>query len=111
MFDSLCCVSLNVRGIRESVKRKALFLFCKRSEADFIMLQETHSLEEDGKFWKVQWGNNIYYSHGSNHSAGVAILIHKFKGDVLEVIHSVEGRWILVVAKHDDTTTIQYLRI
>lgn len=106
MFDSMCCVSLNVRGIRESVKRKALFLFCKRSEADFIMLQETHSLEEDGKFWKVQWGNSIYYSHGSNHSAGVAILFHKFKGDVLEVIHSVEGRWILLVAKHDDTTTI-----
>lgn len=106
MVESLCCVSLNVRGIRESVKRKALFLFCKRSEADFVLLQETHSLEEDGKFWKLQWGNNIYYSHGSNHSAGVAILIHRFKGEVLEMLHSLEGRWVLIVAKHDNTTII-----
>lgn len=96
MFNSLCCVSLNVRGIRENVKRKALFLFCKRSETDFVLLQEAHSVEEDAKFWKLQWGNTIYryYSCGSNHSAGVAILIHKFKGEILEMIHSSEGRWV-----------------
>lgn len=83
---SLSVLSLNVRGLRDMVKRKALFLFCKRSEADFIFLQETHSVEEDTKFWKTQWGNTVHYSHGSSNSAGVAIFLHKFKGEILEVL-------------------------
>ncbi len=65
-------MSLNVRGIRDLLKRKATFLFCKNSEADLILLQETHSSESDIKFWKGQWGNKIYCSHGTNHSAGVS---------------------------------------
>lgn len=106
MFNSLSIVSFNVRGIRENVKRKALFLFCKRSEADIVMLQETHSTETEAKFWKSQWGNTIHYSHGSSHSAGVAILLHKFKGEVLELIRSSEGRWILMVVKQGNATYV-----
>lgn len=33
----------------------------------------------DVKLWKNQWANTIFCSHGSNHSAGVLILFHKFK--------------------------------
>ena len=88
--------------MRDTVKRKALFLFCKRSEADIVMLQETHSFELDVKFWRSQWGNTIHYSHGSNNSAGVAILLHKFKGEVLETVKSSEGRWVMIVIKQDN---------
>ena len=102
VFKSLSILSLNVRGMRDTVKRKALFLFCKRSEADIVMLQETHSFELDVKFWRSQWGNTIHYSHGSNNSAGVAILLHKFKGEVLETVKSSEGRWVMIVIKQDN---------
>lgn len=34
-FDSLTVMSLNVRGVRDLLKRKATFLFYKNSEADF----------------------------------------------------------------------------
>jgi len=74
-LNSLTVMSLNTRGIRDSVKRKAVFLFCKKSGADLILLQETHSCESDIKFWKGQWGNEIYCCHGTNHSAGVSIFI------------------------------------
>ncbi len=56
----------------------------------------------DENFWKTQWGNAVFYSHGSNHSAGVAILIHTFKGDILKVVGSDDGRWILTLIKLDN---------
>lgn len=102
-FRSLSVLSLNVRGLRDVVKRKAIFLFCKRSDADLIFLQETHSEGADMTFWKTQWGNMIFASHGSSHSAGVLTLIHKFKGDILKVVEANDGRWITTVIKQDNS--------
>lgn len=42
LFNSLNVMSLNVSGIRDTTERKAIFLLCKKSEADLILLQETH---------------------------------------------------------------------
>jgi len=88
-FNSLSIVSLNVRGLR-----------------DIIFLQEIHSEETDVKFWRTQWGNSIFFSHGSSHSAGSAIMLHKFKGSVLETLCSDEGRWVSVVVKQGNATFI-----
>ncbi len=41
------CISLNARDLRDSTKRKSIFLFCKGEKAHFILLQETHSTLED----------------------------------------------------------------
>lgn len=94
------------KGIRDLTKRKALFLFCKRSDADLILLQETDSCDSDTRFWKAQWGNVAHFSHGSNHSAGVSILVHGFKGDILEVVPSSDGRWIIIIVKQDNTVFV-----
>lgn len=75
-FGALNLCSINVRAIRNHFKRKAVFLFCRRYSTDFIFLQETYSCKEDEKFWKSQWGDGAYFSHGSNHSAGVAVLLN-----------------------------------
>lgn len=87
-FNSLNIVSLNVRGLRDSTKRKALFLFCKHTEADRIFLQETDSGETNCKFCKSQWGNSVFFDHGTNHSAGVVILLHKVRGDIIDSVTS-----------------------
>lgn len=97
---NLC--SINVRGLRDNTKTKALFLFCTSSNTDIVFLQEIHSDIEDEKLWKSQWGDAIYFSHGSNHSAGVAILLKRFNGDIVESIVSNEGRWIILVLKVDN---------
>lgn len=75
-------------------------------ESDLILLQETHSCELDTKFWKSQWGNTVYFSHGTNHSAGVLILLHKIKGDILETVPSENGRCITLIIKQDNATFI-----
>lgn len=105
-FKQLNIVSLNVRGLRDDIKRKAIFLFCRRYNADFIFLQETHSAASDSKFWKAQWGDMVYFSHGSNNSAGVLILIHKFKGDIVNSMSSPEGRWVILTVKLDNAIFI-----
>ncbi len=52
-------------------------------------------------FWKAQWGNDIWFAHGFEHSAGVAILKSKFSGDILYSDVDNLGHCILLVAKCD----------
>ena len=68
-------ISLNARGIRDFQKRKAIFSWIKKQNADIAFLQETHSTPEIVDAWKFQWHENIYYSHGTNHIKGVLILV------------------------------------
>lgn len=96
LYSSLKIISLNVRGIRDN-------LFSRRKNADLIFLQETHSVDDDVKFWKAQWGDTCYFCHASQQSAGVAILLNKFKGDIIESMTSNEGRWIILVLKLDNS--------
>ena len=92
-------LSLNVRGIRLSIKRKALFLWLNKQKADIIFLQETYSTKEVEVIWKTQFKGKIFYSHGNNHSRGVMILV---RNDLdLNLISSeidFEGRYILLNA-------------
>ena len=82
MFMSISIFSANAGGVRNNLKRKALFLFCQNKGADFYFFQETHASETDVKFWKSQWGNEAWLSFGSNRSAGVLILKGKFTGQI-----------------------------
>ena len=73
----LTIVSFNVNGLRNDLKRKTIFHFLKMKKFDFILLQETHSNQTDEKLWKCERGGDIFYSHGTNHCNGVAILVKK----------------------------------
>lgn len=101
-YSEVVLVSLNARGLRDSLKRKAIFLLCKESKSDFIFLQESHSCTADVSFWKAQWGNDIWFSHGSNRSGGVAILRCGNKGNVLHFKADLNGHWLILVFEYDD---------
>lgn len=47
------------------------------------MIQESHSVDEDYNFWKTQWGEDLWMSHGSQRSAGTLTLKHKFSGKII----------------------------
>ena len=76
ILSSLSLFSFNARGLRKDVKRKALFLFA-------LFVQESHSVTNDCAFWESQWGNTVWMSHGSEHTAGVTNLRYKFNGEIL----------------------------
>lgn len=90
-------MSLNVRGIQNKVKRKAMFLFCKSNGSHCIFLQETHSVLTDTAFWSSQWGDKMLLSHGSSHSAGTAILFNNCPGKVIASKSDLSGHWLAVV--------------
>ena len=75
--ETLKFVSLNVKGISNFHKRKTIYTWCRKKNADFFFLQETHSKKEVETQWKNEWGAKIIMSHGSSNSRGVAILIKK----------------------------------
>lgn len=96
---SLYVCSVNARGLRDLLRRKAFFLYCRAKNADFYFTQETHACAEDESFWKNQWGSEIWFSNGNNRSAGVAILKGNFKGQILYSEKDVSGRLIILVCE------------
>ena len=97
-------LSLNVRGIRTFEKRKAVFSRLVNSDADIIFLQETYSTRDIENIWRKQWKREMFFSHGSNNSRGVLVLIK----DYLDFkIHSTkvdsQGRYIFLEAYIQDS--------
>ncbi len=94
---SISIVSLNARGLRDNVKRKALFLYAKSFQTDFSFFPESHSVFNDSTFWKKQWGNEVWMAHVSEHSAGVMIMKNHFAGSVLQNYIDPKGHFLLLL--------------
>ena len=73
-------LTLNVRGLRNQEKRRSIFSYLKKQKANFYVLQETFSNLKDERIWSAEWGGQIFYSHGSDHSKGVCLSINKHGG-------------------------------
>ena len=67
-------LSLNVKGLHNAVKRRALFLYLKNQRVDLYCLHETHSKKEDEIPLPSEWGGKILFSHGTEHSKGTCIM-------------------------------------
>ena len=101
--ESLKLVSLNVKGISNFHKRKTIYTWCRRKNADFSFLQETHSKTEIETQWKNEWGAGIIMSHGSSNSREVAILIKKgvdytLRSKIIDAL----GRYIILKVEIKD---------
>lgn len=96
-MNGLSLITLNSNGIRHAPKRRALLSKLKRTKADFYMLQETHSIQNDKKIWRLEWGAKVFFSHGRSNSKGVAILFDRgLSTDISKIITDDEGRFIIV---------------
>ena len=69
-------LTLNVRGLKNRIKRKSIFSYLKDQNCNFYLLQETFSEPKDEAIWKNEWGGDVFFSHGTNHSKGVCILVN-----------------------------------
>lgn len=99
-------ITLNARGLKNIVKRKALFLFAKQHKNDFCYFQESHSAVDDTSFWRTQWGNDLWLAHGSERSAGAANLKNKFSGNILHTDCDPSGHYICQILGIDQITVI-----
>ena len=90
-------MSLNARGIRDLQKRKSIFTWIEKQKADITFLQETCSTPEILTDWKFQWRGEMIYSHGSNHSRGVLVLINEqLQFELKNTVIDDNGRYILL---------------
>ena len=61
MDDEFSCVTYNVKGLRDKCKRNKNFSYLKdKVKNGFVMLQETHSIENDFANWKHEWQGEIF---------------------------------------------------
>ena len=71
---NLSILTMNVRGIRNTKKRKSLFQMFRQGRYDIIALQETHLVETDVEILKREWGENFHLSAGTTRSKGLLTL-------------------------------------
>ena len=100
-------VTLNVRGLNKSIKRRSIFRWLHKQKAHFYFLQETYNDEKLKALWEAEWGGNIFCSHGTNHSKGVLILLNpKYDMEVEELERDNHGRLIILDTKMNDTNLV-----
>ena len=103
MATALKFLSFNARGLRQSKKRRQLFAFIHRRKPDISIIQESHSCINDESYWQNEWGGKAIFSHGSNTSRGVCILIKpSLDVEVIKSDVSPFGRFIIVDIKIND---------
>jgi len=96
MACKLKILSLNVRGIRNPNKRRAMFCYLKQQKATIFCLQETYSQLDDEKIWLAEWGGKILFCHGTAHSKGVCILLNPNSSINFDVVQSDHQGRILI---------------
>ena len=89
-------LSLNVRGIRNPNKRRAMFCYLKQQKATIFCLQETYSQPDDEKLWSAEWGGKILFYHRTAHSKGVCILLNPNSSINFDVVQSDHQGTILI---------------
>lgn len=94
---SLSLLSFNARGLRNNLKRKAIFLFLKKFKCDFYFVQEAHNTSNDIRFWKSQWGRELWGAHKSEKAAGVLALRGNFSGEIIAHESDLEGHFVIFV--------------
>ena len=104
-MDRTKVISLNVRGIRNTTKRRRVFRYLKQSNADICLLQEVHSSAEDNALWQAEFGNKIIFANKERNAGGMAILFlnktGKFKNDL--ILRDVQGRYIIYKIEINET--------
>ena len=75
MANTFCVGTLNVRGLNNKLKRRALFDYLRRHKVDIACSQETYIKSDTIHGIKREWGGQVFHRHGTSRSNGLLILI------------------------------------
>ena len=101
------CLSLNVRGLNKTFKRRLIFRWLHNQKQHFIFLQECYSTNLCTSKWQNEWGGKVAFSHGTNHSKGVMILINPSLDCKSEkIITDKNGRFIIQKLSLDEQAIV-----
>ncbi|KAI4883755.1 hypothetical protein NFI96_007667 [Prochilodus magdalenae] len=77
VMEQLRIGSLNINGGRDRMKRAMVSESFKQKKLDVLFLQETHSDSDNEVEWMTWWEGECFLSHGTNTTAGVAVLFDR----------------------------------
>ena len=94
---TITVASLNTNGIRDNLKRKRTFEYCKNLKADLILLQESHITPDDRELWSYEWGGPLFASYGNNFSCGTLTLVAPhLSRRISKVLYDPGGRLVCI---------------
>ena len=100
-------LTLTVRGLNSSRKRRQVFRWLHLQRSDIIFLQETYSSTETIKRWEAEWGGKVVASHGTTHSKGVMVMFKpKLNVIINKTLADNNGRYILAETSIDETNIV-----
>ena len=104
-MQNISFLSLNVRGIRDRLKRSKIFSWINHQKSDIVMLQETFLTSDLEIVIKTEHDFYCFFNHGTNHSKGVATFIRKKKFvEPLEHFVHFNGRAVAVRLIYNECT-------
>lgn len=92
-------------SVKRSKKERGVLVLSGETSR-FLLHPRMHAEKSDSLFWKNQWGKDIWFSFGTNKSAGVAVLKGNFKGQIIKYLSDDKGRWITLLLKTDHAQLI-----
>ncbi len=72
----------NINGLRQDIKRNAIFNKLNPSN-NIILLQETYSSKEIENKWKNEWWRQIHFSHETSNSNVLRFEFQKIENNLL----------------------------
>lgn len=101
------CISWNINGRGNPVKRGKVLTDLKYNKADIAFLQETHFKEGEALKLKQSWVGHVFHSSFSSKQNGVIILINKKLSFILlKEMKDKEGRMVCIHALINGSRTI-----
>ena len=73
-MDKINIVSLNVRGLGDSSKRRDVFNYLQNKNYSIVCLQDTHFSKDIENIVSAEWGYKVWFSSYLSNKRGVAIL-------------------------------------
>ena len=89
--------SVNVRSLKDNLKRLALFHKLKSTRYDVIYLQETHRTLQEESLYTSEWsGSSFWNSYKSNESGSAVLFGETFRPRVNGVFKGTQGQNIII---------------
>ena len=111
VMEQLRIGSLNINGGRDRTKRAMVSESFKQKKLDVLFLQETHSDSDNEAEWMMWWEGELFLSHGTNTTAGVAVLFDRRLALCNTHVTELEQGRILLISSRIRSTEFLFVNV
>ena len=107
MANTFFVGTLNVRGLNNKLKRRALFNYLRRHKVDIACLQETYIKSDTIHDITREWRGQVFHRHGTSRSNGLLTLIGtKLMNEETELVKETDRILIIKITINNVVHTV-----